>query len=85
MIILDELNEHANGTCKCNNRKRGYNYSELTQHIKGSKNWLHRMLRFYMHNLYDEYDEHNLKYITLEPVDRGRKRNHDMTNFEVMK
>lgn len=43
------------------------------------------MLGFYMHNLYDEYDENNLKYITLEPVDRGRKRKHDMTNFEVTK
>jgi hypothetical protein len=85
VMISDELKDHAAGSCKCNNRKRGYKYSELTQHMKGQNDWLHRMVGFYMHNLYDDYDEQNLKYISLESVDRGRKRKHDMTNFEVMK
>ena len=82
---MGEIVEHASGACKCNNRDKDYMYAELTQHINDSKNWMHRMLAFYMHYLYDEYDEHNIKFIALDPVDRGRKRKHNMKIFEVTK
>ena len=66
-------------------QKKGYTYAELTQHINGSKNWFHQMLGFYMHCLYDEYDENNMKFIALETVDHGRKRKHEMKKIEVTK
>ena len=76
--ILDELKDHAGGACKCKNKNKGHTYAELTQHINGSNYWLHRMLGFYMHFLYDKYNENNMKFIALETVDRGRKRKHEM-------
>ena len=82
---MGELEEHAGGDCKCNIRNKGYSYVELTQQINSSKNWLHRMLGFYMHCLYDEYDEHNMKCIALGTVACGTKRKHELTNFEVTK
>ena len=63
----------AKGPCTCKNRKRGYTYAELTQHMNGSNNWLHRMLGFYMHFLYDNYDENNMKCIVLDPVDQQKR------------
>ena len=85
IIIFDEVNDHAKGLCKCNNRKKGYSYGELTQHMNSSLNWLHRMLGFYMHCLYDDYDEYNMKFIVLDPVVQAKNRKRVMSDFQVSK